>query len=93
MDKETTNAMDQDSESTRLPMPSKRYRIKMNRLFRERVGGSFLPFLEDDSLYERVRSKIVIRLKINELKDRLNAKKEKKTARKHDVSRADSDLI
>jgi len=35
----------------------------MNRLFRERVGGSFLPFPEVENLYERVLSKLVIKLK------------------------------
>ena len=33
--------------------PSRRYRIRMNRLFRELVGGSFLPFPEVDNLFER----------------------------------------
>ena len=49
---------------------SKRYKIRMNRLFRERVGGTFLPFPEVDNFYERVRSKLVIKLKINEFLDR-----------------------
>ena len=43
--------------------PSRRYRIRMNRLFRERVGGSFLPFPEVDNLFERARSKTVINFK------------------------------
>ena len=46
--------------------PSKWHRIRMNRLFRERVGGSFLPYPEVDCFYERVRSKIIVKLKINE---------------------------
>ena len=53
-----------------LPPPSKRHKIRMNRLFRERVGGTFLPFPEADNFYERVRSKLVIKLKINEFFDR-----------------------
>ena len=53
-----------------LPPPSKRHKIRMNRLFRERVGGSFLPFPEVDCFYERIRSKIVVKLKINEFIDR-----------------------
>ncbi len=52
------------------PPPSKRHKIRMNRLFRERVGGTFLPFPEADNFYERVRSKLVIKLKINEFSDR-----------------------
>ena len=52
------------------PPPSKRHKTRMNRLFRERVGGSFLPFPEVDCFYERARSKIVIKFKINEFLDR-----------------------
>ena len=39
---------------------SHRHKIQMNRIFRERVGGSFLPYPEADNLFERIRSKIVI---------------------------------
>ena len=53
-----------------MPPPSRRYKIRMNRLFRERVGGSFLPFPEENTLYERVRSKLIVKLKINEFLDR-----------------------
>ena len=45
-----------------LSPPSKRHKIRINRLFRERVGGSFLPFPEVDNLYERIRSKLVVKL-------------------------------
>ena len=61
-----------------LPPPSKRHKIKMNRLFRERVGGSFLPFPEEDTLYERLRSWLIIKLKINEFLDRREDRKRKK---------------
>ena len=37
-----------------IPSLSKSYKTRMNRLFRERVGGNFLPFPEEDNLYERV---------------------------------------
>ena len=53
-----------------LPPPSKRHKIQMNRLFRERIGDSFLPFPEVDCFYERVRSTIVVKLKINEFLDK-----------------------
>ena len=53
-----------------LPPLSKRHKIRMNRIFRERVGGSFLPFPEVDCFYEKVRSKIVVKLKINEFLDK-----------------------
>ena len=65
-------------DDTDVPLPSKRHKIRMNRFFRERVGGSFLPFPEVDNLYERVRSRLVIKLKINEFIDR---RKERKRAR------------
>ena len=53
-----------------MPPPSKRHKIRMNRLFRERVGGSFIPFPEVDTIYERVRSHFIIKFKINEISDR-----------------------
>ena len=33
--------------------PDRRHKIKMNRLFRERVGGTFLPYLEVDNIFEK----------------------------------------
>ena len=57
------------------PLPySRRFKIKMNRLFRERVGGTFLPFPEEDNAYERLRSKIVIAFRLNEIVDRLKGR-------------------
>ena len=53
----------------------KRHKIRMNRLFRERVGGAFLPFPEADNFYERVRSKLVIKLKVNKFSDRRKKRK------------------
>ena len=50
-----SEAMDskiQDSEEKikdmEMPAPSRRHKIRMNRLFREQVGGSFIPFPEVD---------------------------------------------
>ena len=57
--------IEEETEDIEMPTISKRHKIRMNRLFRERVGRSFLPFPEEDNLYERVRSKLVIKLKIN----------------------------
>ncbi|MBQ7363663.1 MAG: hypothetical protein IJW48_04330 [Clostridia bacterium] len=62
--------LEKKSEDKELPPPSKSHKKRMNRLFRERVGGDFLPFPEADNLYERIRSKLVIKLKINELLDK-----------------------
>ena len=61
---------EEEIDDIELPLPSKRHKIQMNRLFRERVGGSFIPFPEVDCFYEKVRSKIVVKLKINEFIDR-----------------------
>ncbi len=58
------------SEDMEMPPPSRRHKIRMNRLFREHVGGSFLPFPEADNLYERLRSRLIIKFKINEFLDR-----------------------
>ena len=41
---------------------SHRHKIRMNRLFRERVGGKFLPYPEVDNIFEKVRSWVVIKL-------------------------------
>ena len=53
-----------------VPPLSKRHKIRMNRLFRERVGGAFIPFPEVDNFYERARSNFVIKFKVNEFSDR-----------------------
>lgn len=50
-----------------LPPPSHRHKIQMNRLFREQVGGTFLPFPEEDNFFEKIRSKIVVKLNIHKL--------------------------
>ena len=61
---------DEELKNIEVPPPSKWLKRQMNRLFRERVGGSFLPFPEEDTVYERVRSYFVIKFKINEFSDR-----------------------
>ena len=58
-----------------LPPPSKRYKIRMNRIFRERVGGNFLPYPEVDNFYEKVRSKVIVKLKINKILNRCEARR------------------
>ncbi len=69
--------IEEEVKNIKTPPPSKRHKIQMNRLFRERVGGSFLPFPEEDNLYERVRSKLVMKLKINNF---LNGRKKTRTS-------------
>lgn len=41
---------------------SHRHKIRMNRLFRERVSGKFLPYPEVDNIFEKARSWVVIKL-------------------------------
>ena len=67
--------IEEEMKDVELPPPTKRHKIRMNRLFRERVGGTFLPFPEEDNLYERVRSKIVIKLNLNKIFDRLKKRR------------------
>lgn len=43
---------------------SHRHKIRMNRLFRERVGGKFLPYPEVDNVFERTRSWFVVKLNL-----------------------------
>jgi hypothetical protein len=61
---------DEEINDIEIPPPSKRHKIQMNRIFRERIGGSFLPFPEEDNIYERMRSKLVIKLKGKEFQNR-----------------------
>ena len=67
-----------ESKDMEIPPPSKRHKIRMNRLFRERVGGSFLPFPEEDNLYEKVRSRLVIKQKVHEFFYRRKNRRRKK---------------
>ena len=69
--------IEEETKDMEIPPPSKRHKIRMNRLFRERVGSSFLPFPEVDCFYERARSKIIVKLKINEFLDK--CKKRRRT--------------
>jgi hypothetical protein len=38
---------------------SKKHKIKMNRIFREEVRSENIPFPEVDSLFEKIRSRVV----------------------------------
>ena len=55
--------IEEETKDMKMPPYSRRHRTKMNRLFRERAGSSHLPFPEVDNVYERVRSKLVIKFK------------------------------
>ncbi len=57
---------------------TRRHRIRMNRWFREQVGGFRIPFPEVDNLYERIRSKLVVKLKINEFIEHRKKERRKK---------------
>lgn len=64
-----------DIENVEMSPPSRYHKIQMNRLFREHVGGSFLPYPEADNLYEQMRSGLVI--KLSKLKNYFNQQKHK----------------
>ena len=66
---ERNRKLEEETKDMELPPLTKRHKIRMNRLFRERMGGSFLPFPEEDNIYERVRSHFIVKLKINEFLD------------------------
>lgn len=53
--------LDGNTESVEV---SHRHKIIMNRLFRERVGGKFLPYPEVDNVFERTRSWFVVKLNL-----------------------------
>ena len=53
---EWTPKIEKEIKDIEMPPLSKRHKIRMNRLFRERVGGSFIPFPEVDCVYERIRA-------------------------------------
>ena len=78
VEEEKIRKIEEETKDMEIPPPTKRHKIRMNRLFRERVGGTFLPFPEADNLYERVRSKIVIKFKINEFFDRRKKRRREK---------------
>ncbi len=59
-----TLEIEQDIEDIQYT-PSRKHKIRMNRIFRENVGGKFLPYPEVDSLYEKIRSRVIIKLKLN----------------------------
>lgn len=44
--------MEVEAKNIEMPPISRRHKIRMNRLFREYVGGSFLPFPEGKNLSE-----------------------------------------
>ena len=55
-------------DTTETHEPSKRFKVKMNRLFREQVGGNYIPHPEVDNWFERTRSRAVVRW--NALRDK-----------------------
>ena len=77
-------ADDEEIENMERPPATKRHKIRMNRLFRERVGGTFLPFPEADNFYQRARSKIVIKLRINKLMYRWEARRRERRIKKYE---------
>ncbi len=59
--KKEKNLYAESPESEQKPIVySLRHKRRMNRLFREKVGGDYLPYPEIDTPFERIRSRIVI---------------------------------
>ena len=75
--------IEKETENMEMPALSRRHKIRMNRLFRERVGNYFLPFPEEDNLYERLRSRLRIKLKINEALDRRKERRRERKTKEH----------
>jgi len=51
-------------DTTETHEPSKRFKVKMNRLFREQVGGNYIPHPEVDNWFERARSRVIKHINI-----------------------------
>lgn len=69
---------EKEIDNTETAECSTRHKKRMNRIIRERVGGTNLPFPEVDNAWERIRSKLVVKFKINELTDRRKERKRQK---------------
>ncbi|MBQ9086415.1 MAG: hypothetical protein IJY47_04430 [Clostridia bacterium] len=50
---------EEEIKDIEVPPPSKRHKIRMNRLFRECVGGSFLPFPEVDFFMKEYEARLL----------------------------------
>lgn len=65
MDIEDFFNLEETLDDMELPERSRYHKIEMNRLFRENVGGKFIPYPEVDNFFERLRSKIIVKFNIN----------------------------
>ena len=74
----------EEADEMERPPATKRHMLRMNRLFRERIGSNFLPFPEADNFYQRARSKIIVKLRINKLMYRLEAHRRKRRIKKYE---------
>ena len=74
----------EEADELERPPATKRHMLRMNRLFRERFGGSFLPFPEADNFYQRARSKIIVKLRINKLMYRLEEQRRQRRIKKYE---------
>ena len=75
---------DEEIENMERPPATRRHKKRMNRLFRERLGSTFLPFPEADNAYERARGKIIIKLRINKLIDRWETLRRKRRIKRYE---------
>ena len=51
-------------DTTDVHEPSKRFKLKMNRLFRKRVGGNYISHPEVDNWFERAWSRVIKHINI-----------------------------
>ena len=59
VDKEIEEFMSLPSEPVEV---SDRFKVGMNRIFREKVGGTWIPHPEVDTIFEWIRSKVIVKL-------------------------------
>ena len=67
--------VDKELEIEGVPEPPRRNKIGMNRICRDHLGSSNIPYPEVDSKYERARSKIIGMLRIKKYFRRRKSRK------------------
>lgn len=74
----------EEIENMERPPATRHHKKRTNRLFRERLNSTFLPFPEADNAYERARAKIIIKLRINKLIDLWETRRRKRLIKKYE---------
>ena len=81
-EREICEEMDRAGENMEPPKYSRRHRIRMNRMFREHIGSNRIPFPEVDNIWERTRSELVVKVKMNERAERRKKRRKERLLRK-----------